>query len=65
MVRVSEAGTGQDGAGFEAQAIVVRISEAGTDLAAVLFQAIKMRLGLLRYHFLFIMHSPCDELMLL
>ena len=42
MVRVSE-----DGAGFEAKAIVVRVSEAGTDLAAVLFQAIKMRLGLL------------------
>ena len=47
MVRVSEAGTGQDGAGFEAKAIVVRVSEAGTDLAAVLVQANKMRLGLL------------------
>ena len=47
MVRVSEAGTGQDGAGFEAKAIVVRVSEAGTDLATVLVQANKIRLGLL------------------
>ena len=47
VVRVSEAGTGQDGAGFEAKAIVVRVSEAGTDLAAVLVQANKMMLGLL------------------
>ena len=57
MVRVSEAGTGQDGAGFEAKAIVVRVSEAGTDLAAVLFQAIKMRLGLLT-----IFYSLCISL---